>query len=109
MAAEGLSIDWYVHRHRTEDELLPWAHISAGLHPDFLWQDWQAALAESRPRGLPLDALLRLRRLHRLRPRARGGVAGGAGRRQPGHRPGPVGRRRRARSCCAGAKAAVPA
>ncbi len=47
MAAEGLSIDWYVHRHRTESELLPWAHISAGLHPDFLWQDWMAALAES--------------------------------------------------------------
>jgi radical SAM family uncharacterized protein len=47
MAAEGLSIDWYVHRHRTEDELLPWNHISAGLHPDFLWQDWMAALAES--------------------------------------------------------------
>ncbi len=47
MAAEALSIDWYVHRHRTEGEVLPWAHISAGLHPDFLWQDWQAALAES--------------------------------------------------------------
>ena len=47
MAAEGLSIDWYVHRHRTESELLPWAHISAGLHADFLWQDWKAALAES--------------------------------------------------------------
>jgi hypothetical protein len=47
MAAEDLSIDWYVHRHRTDDEVLPWAHISAGLHPDFLWQDWQAALAES--------------------------------------------------------------
>ena len=46
MAAEGLSIDWYVHRHRTEDEVLPWAHISAGLHQDFLWQDWQDALAE---------------------------------------------------------------
>jgi radical SAM superfamily enzyme YgiQ (UPF0313 family) len=47
MAAEGLSIDWYVHRHRTESDVLPWAHISAGLHPDFLWQEWQAALAES--------------------------------------------------------------
>jgi radical SAM family uncharacterized protein len=47
MAAEDLSIDWYVHRHRTENELLPWSHISAGLHPDFLWQDWMAALAES--------------------------------------------------------------
>ena len=47
MAAEGLSLDWYVFRHRTEDEVLPWDHISAGLHKDFLWKDWQAALAES--------------------------------------------------------------
>jgi len=47
MAAEGLSVDWYVHRHRSEGELLPWAHISAGLHSDFLWQDWKSALAES--------------------------------------------------------------
>jgi radical SAM family uncharacterized protein len=50
MAAEGLSIDWYVHRHREEHEVLPWDHLSAGLHKDFLWQDWQAALAEH---GLP--------------------------------------------------------
>jgi hypothetical protein len=47
MAAEGLSIDWYVHRHRTEHEVLPWQHLSAGLHGDFLWQDWRAALANS--------------------------------------------------------------
>ena len=46
MAAEGLSMDWYVARHRTEDEVLPWDHISAGLHKDFLWQDWKDALAE---------------------------------------------------------------
>ena len=50
MAAEGLDPDWYVTRHRTEDEILPWDHIAAGLHRDFLWQDWQAALAEH---GLP--------------------------------------------------------
>jgi radical SAM family uncharacterized protein len=47
MAACGLSIDWYVHRHRDEDEVLPWAHVTAGLHADFLWHDWRAALAES--------------------------------------------------------------
>jgi radical SAM family uncharacterized protein len=47
MAAEGLSLDWYVFRHRTEDEVLPWDHISAGLHKDFLWQDWRAALGGS--------------------------------------------------------------
>jgi hypothetical protein len=35
-----------VHRHRTEHEVLPWDHISAGLHKDFLWQDWRDALDE---------------------------------------------------------------
>jgi radical SAM family uncharacterized protein len=50
MAAHGLDPDWYVHRHRTEDEVLPWDHLSAGLHRDFLWQEWRDALAEV---GLP--------------------------------------------------------
>jgi radical SAM superfamily enzyme YgiQ (UPF0313 family) len=42
----GLTLDDTVYRHRAEDEVLPWDHISAGLHRDFLWQDWQEALAE---------------------------------------------------------------
>jgi len=46
MAAHDLDVDWYVHRHRTEDEVLPWDHLSAGLHKDFLWQDWRDALEE---------------------------------------------------------------
>jgi radical SAM family uncharacterized protein len=50
MEAEGLSVDWYVNRHRDEHEVLPWDHLSAGLHKDFLWLDWQEALAEH---GLP--------------------------------------------------------
>src|SRR5450432_2994259 len=50
MHSEGLDPDWYVTRHRTREEILPWDHIAAGLHHDFLWQDWQAALAEH---GLP--------------------------------------------------------
>jgi radical SAM family uncharacterized protein len=45
MTEHGLSLDWYVHRQRDRGELLPWDHISAGLHQDFLWQDWQDALA----------------------------------------------------------------
>jgi radical SAM family uncharacterized protein len=45
MASHGLSVDWYVHRDRSRYEVLPWAHISAGLHEDFLWQEWQDALA----------------------------------------------------------------
>ncbi|HUQ40548.1 MAG TPA: TIGR03960 family B12-binding radical SAM protein [Acidimicrobiales bacterium] len=47
MERAGLSTDDYVHRHREADEVLPWQHISAGLHKDFLWQDWQEALAEA--------------------------------------------------------------
>jgi radical SAM superfamily enzyme YgiQ (UPF0313 family) len=50
MAAEGLDAQWYVTRHRTSDEVLPWDHIAAGLHRDFLWDEWQAALAAH---GLP--------------------------------------------------------
>jgi radical SAM family uncharacterized protein len=46
MRAEGLDPDWYVTRHRHADELLPWDHVSAGLHKEFLWDDWQAALRE---------------------------------------------------------------
>jgi radical SAM family uncharacterized protein len=50
MGEEGLDPDWYVTRHRTADEVLPWDHIRAGLHKDFLWADWRAALDEH---GLP--------------------------------------------------------
>ncbi len=89
LAAEGLSTDEVCHRERAGDEALPWDHISAGLHRDFLWGDWQDALGPGDGRGLPLDPLLRLRRLHRLRAGARRGVPGPAGGRQPGHRPGP--------------------
>ncbi len=45
MASHGLSVTDYAHRHRERDEVLPWAHLSAGLHEDFLWGDWQDALA----------------------------------------------------------------
>ena len=44
--ASGIDIDDWVHRHRTFDEVLPWDHLSAGLHKDFLWQDWRDALDE---------------------------------------------------------------
>ncbi len=47
MEAEGVSMDWYVFRHREEGEILPWDHLTAGLHKDFLWGDWLDALAES--------------------------------------------------------------
>jgi radical SAM family uncharacterized protein len=50
LADHGMSLEDAVYRHRTEDEVLPWDHVSAGLHRDFLWQDWKDALAEH---GLP--------------------------------------------------------
>ncbi len=46
LAHHGLEVDDLVYRHRREDEVLPWDHLSAGLHKDFLWQDWRDALAE---------------------------------------------------------------
>ena len=49
-AESGVDVDDVVHRHRPEDEALPWDHISAGLHRDFLWQEWEDSLAEV---GLP--------------------------------------------------------
>jgi len=42
----GLSVEDHAYRHRTEHEALAWDHLSAGLHRDFLWQDWRDALAE---------------------------------------------------------------
>jgi len=50
LEANGMTLEDAVYRHRTEHEVLPWDHISAGLHRDFLWQDWKDALAEH---GLP--------------------------------------------------------
>jgi len=47
LAAEGLSLGEVAHRERDQNEPLPWDHISAGLHRDFLWTDWQDALAEA--------------------------------------------------------------
>ena len=39
-------IDWYTTRERVADEVLPWDHLDVGLDRDWLWDDWQDALAE---------------------------------------------------------------
>jgi radical SAM family uncharacterized protein len=44
--AAGLDVGEIVYRHRDQHEVLPWDHVSAGLHRDFLWQDFEEALAE---------------------------------------------------------------
>jgi radical SAM family uncharacterized protein len=44
-AGTPVSLDWYTTRERAEAEVLPWDHLDAGLDKDWLWQDWQDALA----------------------------------------------------------------
>ncbi len=39
------SLDWYTTREREQTEVLPWDHLDAGLDKDWMWQDWQEALA----------------------------------------------------------------
>jgi len=46
LEAAGLTLEDTVYRHRSQDEALPWDHLSAGLHKDFLWQDFEDALGE---------------------------------------------------------------
>jgi len=42
----GVSLDWYTTRERAEAEVLPWDHLDSGLDRDWLWADWQDAIAE---------------------------------------------------------------
>jgi radical SAM superfamily enzyme YgiQ (UPF0313 family) len=47
-AAEELSdvtLEWFTTRERERDEVLPWDHLDSGLERDWLWDDWQDALA----------------------------------------------------------------
>ena len=37
----GLDMDWYLYRDRELDEALPWDHISAGLHKEFLHEEYR--------------------------------------------------------------------
>ncbi|MGI9092153.1 MAG: TIGR03960 family B12-binding radical SAM protein [Mycobacteriales bacterium] len=50
LPAYGVDLDWYTTRERSEDETLPWDHLDAGLAKEWLWADWQEALA-----GIELD------------------------------------------------------
>ena len=63
LAPFGVDLDWFTTRERTEHEVLPWDHLDSGLDKEFLWDDWQDALTRGGGRRLPVDPLLRLRRL----------------------------------------------
>jgi radical SAM family uncharacterized protein len=45
-AKVGVDVGWYTTREREESEVLPWDHLDSGLDKEWLWSDWQDALAE---------------------------------------------------------------
>ena len=45
-AETPVSLDWFTTRERAQEEVLPWDHLDSGLDREWLWDDWQAALAE---------------------------------------------------------------
>jgi radical SAM superfamily enzyme YgiQ (UPF0313 family) len=54
LAGTGVDLDWYTTRERDYDEVLPWDHLDSGLDKDWLWSDWEDALAVAAdPDALP--------------------------------------------------------
>ncbi len=45
LSGTGVDVDWYTTREREYDEVLPWDHLDSGLDKDWLWADWEDALA----------------------------------------------------------------
>jgi radical SAM family uncharacterized protein len=45
LAGTGVDLDWFTTRERGYDEVLPWDHLDSGLDKDWLWADWEDALA----------------------------------------------------------------
>lgn len=46
LANEPVDVNWYTIRERELSEVLPWDHLDSGLDKEWLWEDWQDALAE---------------------------------------------------------------
>ncbi len=46
LADYPVDVDWYTTRERDLSEVLPWDHLDSGLDKEWLWEDWQDALAE---------------------------------------------------------------
>jgi radical SAM family uncharacterized protein len=45
LADTPVDVDWYTIRERSATEVLPWDHLDSGLDKEWLWDDWQDALA----------------------------------------------------------------
>jgi radical SAM family uncharacterized protein len=55
LAGTGVDLDWYTTREREYDEILPWDHLDSGLDKDWLWGDWEDALAAGRGEGVEVE------------------------------------------------------
>ncbi len=49
MKEEGLDLDFYIHRQKPRDEVLPWAHIDNGMKPELLERQYERALSSTVP------------------------------------------------------------
>lgn len=47
LVPQGVDLAWYTTRERRHREVLPWDHLDAGLDREWLWQDYEDAIAES--------------------------------------------------------------
>jgi radical SAM family uncharacterized protein len=55
LADTGVDVDWYTTREREYDEILPWDHLDSGLDKDWLWGDWEDALAAGRGEDIEVE------------------------------------------------------
>ncbi|GAA4678571.1 TIGR03960 family B12-binding radical SAM protein [Nocardioides nanhaiensis] len=54
LAGTGVDLAWFTTRERGYDEVLPWDHLDSGLDKDWLWADWEDALAVAEdPEAVP--------------------------------------------------------
>ncbi|MFC6153512.1 TIGR03960 family B12-binding radical SAM protein [Nocardioides yefusunii] len=51
----GIDVDWYTTRARDYDEVLPWDHLDSGLDKDWLWGDWEDALAAANGEDIEVE------------------------------------------------------
>jgi radical SAM family uncharacterized protein len=55
LAGTGVDLDWYTIRDRAYDEILPWDHLDSGLDKDWLWADWEDALAAANGEDIEVE------------------------------------------------------
>ncbi|RYC13016.1 TIGR03960 family B12-binding radical SAM protein [Nocardioides zhouii] len=55
LSSTGVDVDWYTIRERDYDEVLPWEHLDSGLDKDWLWGDWEDALAAAEGKDIEIE------------------------------------------------------